>query len=144
MATRIPADTPAIISCFAQTNGFYLMGPIVYPSGRRAPFNIDTVTVLSDASRAQIIGRALGVYVKKNFSVDAVLGIATAGIPLAVFISQYAGIPLLYIRKEIDQRTGELLQGQYTGVKTAVLVDDIVGRGGTKDAILQLLDNRIA
>src|SRR3989344_4176444 len=135
MGVRIEADQQKILNCFIQTKGFYLMGPITFPSGRKGPFNIDTMTVLSDPARAEIIGQALGQQVKK-LGVDLIIGIVNAGVPLATLASHYSGVPFGYVRKEVDQRTGEFLQGQHFNKKKAVLIDDIIGQGGTKDKIL--------
>jgi len=141
MSIKISASQEEILSCFVQTKGFYLMGPIEYPSGRRGPFNIDTMMVLSEPKRAKVIGQVLADYVK-NLEVELIIGIATAGIPLAALISQFSGLPFAYVRGEISQRTGEILQGQYWNKKKAVLVDDVIGRGGTKDRVLKNLANR--
>ncbi|MFA6322435.1 MAG: phosphoribosyltransferase family protein [Candidatus Buchananbacteria bacterium] len=142
MPQKVKADQKNIIDCFIQTQGFYLMGPIYNPSGFKAPFTIDALTVLSNPGRAAIIGQVLGEFVKA-LDVDLILGIPNGGVPLATIISQYSGIPFGYIRTEKCQRTGELIQGEYAGKTKAVLVDDIIGRGNTKDKVLANLSGKL-
>jgi orotate phosphoribosyltransferase len=141
MPQRIEGGQKKIFDCFLQTKGFYLMGPITNPSGFKAPFTIDALTVLSDPARAEIIGRAIAAGIK-DLDLDFILGIPNGGVPLAAIISQYSGIPFGYVRTEKCERTGELIQGEYAGKTKALLVDDIIGRGNTKDKVLENLQGR--
>ncbi len=141
MPYKITADQKQIADCFIQTKGFYLMGPIINPFGFKGPFTIDSAAVLSDPKRAAIIGQVLGDFVK-TLGVDFILGIPNSGLPLATIISHYSGIPFGFVRTEICQRTGELIQGEYAGKSKVVLIDDIIGRGDTKDQVMKNLQNR--
>lgn len=73
---------------------------------------------------------------KKDFTVDAVVGIAINGIPYATFIAENLGIDLALFRPH-HEKSGAFCSN-YAAVagKNIVLVDDVVGSGETfKSAI---------
>lgn len=138
-----PAEEQKVIKCFAKTRGVYSMGPVVYPSGRRGPFNIDFVKVYCQPENLKIIGKLLAKTIKQIPDIELICGIVAAGIPLAVAASIYSGLPYVYVRPEKHERTGEIIQGTYKKGQRAILLDDVVGRGGTKDKVLQLIGNKL-
>ncbi len=70
---------------------------------------------------------------------DVLIGIAEAGIPLAVALSQYTGIPAGYVRSAAKAHgTKRMVEGAWPEGATAVLVDDVVSDGASK---LEVLDH---
>jgi uridine monophosphate synthetase len=68
---------------------------------------------------------------------DLLVGIAEAGIPLAVALSQYTGIPAGYVRSSAKQHgTKRMVEGAWQRGATAVLVDDVVSDGASKLEVL--------
>jgi uridine monophosphate synthetase len=64
---------------------------------------------------------------------DIVIGIAEAGIPLGVALSQYTGIPGGYVRSAPKAHgTKRMVEGVWPEGATAVLVDDVVSDGASK------------
>jgi uridine monophosphate synthetase len=62
-----------------------------------------------------------------------VIGIAEAGIPLAVALSQYTGLPGGYVRSAPKAHgTKRMVEGVWKEGATAVLVDDVVSDGASK------------
>lgn len=131
-----------ILDCFAQTKGLHLMGSIKLPSGNISPLNLDLVRVFSEPKHLEIIGKALAREIKK-MKVDLIAGVATAAIPLAASASYWSGLPFVYVRKKPDLRTREVIQGSYKKGQRAVLIDDIIGAGGTKKAVLENVKGKL-
>lgn len=68
---------------------------------------------------------------------DLLVGIAEAGIPLAVALSQHTGIPAGYVRSSAKQHgTKRMVEGAWQPGATAVLVDDVVSDGASKLEVL--------
>jgi uridine monophosphate synthetase len=68
---------------------------------------------------------------------DLLVGIAEAGIPLAVALSQHTGIPAGYVRSSAKQHgTKRMVEGAWQPGATTVLVDDVVSDGASKLEVL--------
>jgi uridine monophosphate synthetase len=68
---------------------------------------------------------------------DLLVGIAEAGIPLAVALSQHTDIPAGYVRSSAKQHgTKRMVEGAWQQGATAVLVDDVVSDGASKLEVL--------
>lgn len=68
---------------------------------------------------------------------DILVGIAEAGIPLAVALSQHTGIPAGYVRSSAKQHgTKRIVEGAWQPGAMAVLVDDVVSDGASKLEVL--------
>jgi uridine monophosphate synthetase len=68
---------------------------------------------------------------------DLLVGIAEAGIPLAVALSQHTDIPAGYVRSSAKQHgTKRMVEGAWQPGSTAVLVDDVVSDGASKLEVL--------
>lgn len=80
------------------------------------------------------IGAAMGRLIHENFpQVDRIVGIAYAGIPLAVSITLETGIPSCYTRKEIKMHgISRFIEGQMEHGDTLVIVDDLITTGESK------------
>ncbi len=72
-----------------------------------------------------------------NLSPDILIGIAMAGIPLAVALSQHTGIPAGYVRAAAKSYgTKKMVEGAWREGATALLVDDVVSDGASKLEVL--------
>ncbi|MDQ6694914.1 MAG: orotidine-5'-phosphate decarboxylase [Chloroflexota bacterium] len=70
------------------------------------------------------------------------VGIAEAGIPLAVALSQYTGIPAGYVRSAAKGHgIKKMVEGAWPEGTTAVLVDDVVSDGASKLEVLGHLED---
>lgn len=68
---------------------------------------------------------------------DVLIGIAEAGIPLAVGLSQHTGIPAGYVRSAAKAHgIKRMVEGAWKDGATAVLVDDVVSDGASKLEVL--------
>jgi len=80
------------------------------------------------------IGTAMGRLIHENFpQVDRIVGVAYAGIPLAVAITLETGIPSCYTRKEIKTHgISRFIEGRIEHGDILVIVDDLVTTGESK------------
>ena len=64
---------------------------------------------------------------------DVLIGIAEAGIPLAVALSLHTGLPAGYVRSAAKAHgTKRMVEGAWREGATALLVDDVVSDGASK------------
>lgn len=120
-------------------------------SGLWSPFYIQLRLLPSYPHLMQKVGEAMGAMIKKNTSVDKLLGIAMAGIPIATSISVAHGIPLCYTRKlepislshlkKHISRYGEhaLVEGELKEGDVFVAVDDLVTKFNSKIIAIEQL-----
>jgi len=114
-----------------------------------SPFYIDLRPITSFPSSAQIlriVGTALGKMIKEEVpSVNKIVGIAAAGVPISTAITMQQGIPSCYTRKFEDVNTiqeleakikkygqHELVEGELGEGDNLALVDDLVTKFDTK------------
>ena len=115
----------------------YLMPGKFYGSLGFSPMYIASRRMFSDPEILKLFAKSLGV-VAKNLPVDAVCGVATAGIPLASVVSTETNIPFLYARKERSQKGDRrLVEGQFKKGWRVALIDDATGDGRTKKVFIQ-------
>jgi orotate phosphoribosyltransferase len=90
---------------------------------------------------AAIYADIIGEEVKKNeTSVDAIVGIAIQGIPLATCISEEMGIELAIYRPAGPEKEGTI-SSNFAGVegKKVAVIDDVTGTGATMRAAIKHL-----
>lgn len=118
------------------TPSFNRLGPVENPSGAKDPFIIEISTLLSDPQKAKVIGKIFG-NMAKQLNVELIAGIANSAIPLVVAASIMSDIPFVYIKKERDQRTGQIIEGDYKNGAKTLLVDDMIGDGSEKERVVK-------
>ncbi len=112
-------------------HGMIKFGHFKLTSGLESPYYVDLRRLYSYPKLAKRV--ALEIIEKFNVvrEVDAVVGIATAGIPLATYIAVLSEKPLAYVRSERKAHGMEsLIEGDVAGRRTAV-IDDVATTGGS-------------
>ena len=126
------------------------MGPFVQSTtGAIAPFFNDSRALYSHPKEFKIFVEELTKIIKKYTNmrrsdprsdkgrtlrrgIDLIVGIPMAGIPLAMALSIKTGIPFAYLLKERKKTLRQrLIEGEYKKGARALLVDDVIGTGGT-------------
>lgn len=108
----------------------HLTGEFTLRSGVVANEYFDKYLFESDPVMLRRIAEALAPLVPAH-GVDALAGLETGGIPLAVMLSQVTGIPALFVRKEAKTYgTCRLAEGGEVDGRRLFLVEDVVTSGG--------------
>ena len=109
-------------------------------SGLWSPFYIQLRVLSSFPETLKLVGNALSILIKEEApSVNRLVGIAFAGIPIATAVSLESGIPACHTRKILGVRTEEelyetigkygqhsLMEGEVQDGDVLCLVDDLV------------------
>ncbi len=107
----------------------HLTGRFVLRSGAVSDEYFDKYLFESDPQLLSAIGEALTPLVPDG--VEALAGLETGGIPLAVILAQKTGLPALFVRKEAKSYgTAKLAEGGEVGGRRLLVVEDVVTSGG--------------
>ena len=111
----------------------HLTGRFVLRSGTISDTYFDKYLFESDPRLLAAIGDALAPLVPEG--TEALAGLETGGIPLAVILSQRTGLPALFVRKEAKTYgTCKLAEGGAVEGKRLLVVEDVVTSGGQRAA----------
>lgn len=106
-----------------------LTGTFTLRSGAVSHEYFDKYLFESDPTLLAAIGDALATLIPDG--VDALAGLETGGIPLAVILSQRTGLPCLFVRKEAKTYgTAKLAEGGDVEGKRLLVIEDVVTSGG--------------
>jgi orotate phosphoribosyltransferase len=107
----------------------HLTGRFVLRSGAISHEYFDKYLFESDPRLLRAIGEALAPRVPDG--TEALAGLETGGIPLAVILAQVTGLPALFVRKEAKPYgTRKLAEGGEVAGRRLLIVEDVVTSGG--------------
>jgi len=118
--------------------------PFKWASGWNSPIYCDNrVTLSYPEVRNQIAENLIDVIKKEFSSVDAIAGVATAGIPQASIIADRMGKSLIYVRaKPKDHGMENLIEGRIEAGQKVVVVEDLISTGGSSLKAVQALQEQ--
>ena len=104
-----------------------------WSSGWKSPVYCDNRLSLSYPHIRSYIKRCLSQAIRENFTdVQAIAGVATAGIPQGVLVAEELDLPFLYVRPTPKGHGLEnLIEGKLEKGQRVVLVEDLVSTGGS-------------
>ncbi len=107
--------------------------PFTWSSGWKSPVYCDNRLSLSYPDVRAYIKRCLAQAIRENFAqVEAVAGVATAGIPQGVLVAEELELPFAYVRpKPKDHGMENLIEGKIEKGQSVVLVEDLISTGGS-------------
>ena len=115
--------------------------PFTWASGWKSPIYCDNRISLSFPDIRTHIKNSLVEAIKKKYAeVEAIAGVATAGIPQGALIADAMGLPFIYVRSKskghglANQIEGKVVQGQ-----KVVVIEDLVSTGGSSLAAVSAL-----
>jgi orotate phosphoribosyltransferase len=107
--------------------------PFTWASGWKSPIYCDNRLSLSYPDIRTYIKKELATSIKANFKdVEAIAGVATAGIPQGALVAEELGIPFIYIRsKPKGHGMTNMIEGRVVKKQKTVLVEDLISTGGS-------------
>lgn len=123
--------------------------PFSWASGWKSPIYCDNRLSLSYPEIRTYIKEQLAESIKNTFKdVEAIAGVATAGIPQGALVAEVLGLPFIYIRsKPKGHGMTNMIEGKVVKKQKTVLVEDLISTGGSslkaadalKDAKVKIL-----
>ncbi|GAB2535316.1 orotate phosphoribosyltransferase [Rufibacter soli] len=107
--------------------------PFLWSSGWNSPIYCDNRVTLSYPHIRSFIKKALAQAVKAHFEgVQAIAGVATAGIAQGALVADLLDLPYLYVRPEPKSHgMGNQIEGKLEKGQRIVLIEDLVSTGGS-------------
>ena len=115
--------------------------PFQWSSGWLSPIYCDNRVALSYPSARTYIKEQLAILVKSSFpQVQAIVGVATAGIAQGALIADQLGLPFAYVRPEPKMHgMGNQIEGRLEKAQKVVLVEDLISTGGSSLKVVEAL-----
>ena len=115
--------------------------PFTWSSGWKSPIYCDNRLSLSYPEIRTAIKEGLAQAIQENFvSVEAIAGVATAGIPQGALVAEALNLPFLYVRaKPKDHGMENLIEGKLTKGQKVVVVEDLISTGGSSLKVVEAL-----
>jgi len=107
--------------------------PFTWASGWKSPIYCDNRLSLSYPEARTIIKKELVSAILDNFPrVEAIAGVATAGIPQGALIADTLNLPFIYVRSKPKGHGMEnMIEGKVSPGQKVVVVEDLVSTGGS-------------
>ncbi len=107
--------------------------PFTWSSGWKSPIYCDNRLSLSYPDVRSYIKRCLAQAIRENFTkVDAIAGVATAGVPQGALVAEELQLPFVYVRpKPKDHGMENLIEGKVEKGQSIVLIEDLISTGGS-------------
>lgn len=107
--------------------------PFIWASGWKSPIYCDNRLSLSFPEVRKFIQEKLSSVIRTHFlNIEAIAGVATAGIPQGVLIADELDVPFVYVRSKAKGHGMEnMIEGKITPGQKVVVVEDLVSTGGS-------------
>lgn len=126
-AASIAADLLEIGAVKLQTQDLF-----TWASGLRSPIYTDNRVALAYPEVRNRICAGLVRLAKSLGALDAVVGVATAGIPHAALVADRLSLPLAYVRASAKQHGRQnRIEGRLQAGDRVVLIEDLISTGGS-------------
>jgi len=114
--------------------------PYTWASGLRSPIYCDNRQILSFPEARKHVIFALARVSSEFADVDAIAGVATAGIPWGAYVADRLDLPYCYVRsKPKDHGLKNLIEGKIPTGSNVVVVEDLVSTGGSSFEAIEAL-----
>lgn len=107
--------------------------PYIWASGWKSPIYCDNRLSLSFPKTRDLVKNSLAKLIKEKFKdVEAIAGVATAGIPQGALVADVLGIPFIYVRSKSKAHG---LENQVEGLvkpgQKVVILEDLISTGAS-------------
>ena len=107
----------------------HITGDFILRSGAKSNEYFDKYLFEADPKLLKDIAEALVPLVPPG--VDALAGLEMGGIPIATMLSQFTGLPVLFVRKKAKEYgTCKIAEGGQVRGRKLLIVEDVVTSGG--------------
>lgn len=117
--------------------------PFTWSSGWKSPIYCDNRLALSFPEVRTLIKNQLAEAISARFEgVEAIAGVATAGIPQGALVADLLSLPFLYVRSKPKGHGMEnLIEGKVGTGQKVVVIEDLISTGGSSLAAVAALRN---
>jgi orotate phosphoribosyltransferase len=117
--------------------------PFTWASGWKSPIYCDNRLTLSFPTIRTFIKQGLCHSIREKFAqVQAIAGVATAGIPQGALVADTMELPFLYVRSKPKGHGMEnLIEGKITPGLKVVVIEDLISTGGSSLQAVMALRN---
>lgn len=107
--------------------------PFTWASGWKSPIYCDNRVSLSYPHIRTFIKEHLAASISKQYpEVEAIAGIATAGIAQGALVAEYLNLPFAYVRPEPKKHgMGNQIEGKLEAGQKVVMIEDLISTGGS-------------
>ncbi|MDJ1504752.1 orotate phosphoribosyltransferase [Xanthocytophaga agilis] len=115
--------------------------PFTWSSGWKSPIYCDNRLALSYPAVRTYIKNALAERIRQTFpGVEAIAGVATAGIPQGALVADVLELPFLYVRsKPKEHGMGNMIEGKVAEGQKVVVIEDLISTGGSSLKVVDAL-----
>jgi len=107
----------------------HITGEFILRSGAKSNEYFDKYLFEADPKLLKDIAEALVPLVPPG--IDALAGLEMGGIPIATMLSQFTGLPVLFVRKQAKEYgTCKIAEGGQVRGRKLLIVEDVVTSGG--------------
>ncbi len=120
--------------------------PFTWASGLRSPIYCDNRKALSYPEIRTYIRQQLAKAIFEHFGdVNAIAGVATAGIPQGILVAQELGLPFIYVRStKKEHGLTNQIEGVINEGQSVVVIEDLVSTGKSSlNAVHALRDAKL-
>ena len=113
-----------------------------WASGLKSPIYTDNRVALAYPKVRRFLKEALALQVSTFEHVDAVVGVATAGIPHAALVAEHLSLPMAYVRGAAKKHGRQnKIEGRLAAGDRVVVIEDLISTGGSSlEAVAALRD----
>lgn len=106
--------------------------PFTWASGIESPIYTDNRVALAYPEVRTAIRDGLAQLTKAYERIDAIVGVATAGIPHAALVADRLGLPMAYVRSSAKKHGRQnRIEGRLSEGDRVIVIEDLVSTGGS-------------
>jgi orotate phosphoribosyltransferase len=106
--------------------------PFTWASGMRSPIYCDNRLLLSYPTHRAAVANGLKQLASTFGAIDAIAGVATAGIPHGALLADRMELPFVYVRdKAKSHGKNNQIEGKVTPRMRVLVVEDLISTGGS-------------